>query len=157
MKFLFTIQAFVLCLLLFSLTACGKKTSDEEAIRETVRAAATSVEEKDLKTLMGLISRGFYDNNGNDYKGLKGMLFYQFMRPGKLKVFLRGVRISVEGGNAVLDAKVFVMRGRDLNGLKGIIPRDAEGFKVSAVLEKDDGRWKVLSARWNEAGLAGIL
>jgi len=154
MKILFTIEALVLCLFLLSLPACGKTPSDEEAIREAARSAAVSVEKKDLKTLMGFISKGFYDNNNNDYKGLKGMFFYQFMRPGKLKVFLRAVRVGVEGRKAVLDAKVYVVRG---GGFKGIIPKDAEGFKVSAVLKKEGGRWKVLSAQWNEAGFAGLL
>jgi len=154
MKILFTIEAFVLCVFLLSLPACGKKVTDEEAIRESARAAAESVETKDLKTLMGFISKDFYDNNNNDYKGVKGIFFYQFMRPGRLRVFLRGLHVRVDGNKAVLDAKVFVIRG---GGFKGIIPKDAKGFKVSAVLKKEGGRWKVLSAQWNEAGFAGLL
>lgn len=157
MRTFFSIQALALCLLLLALPACGKRTSDEEAVRGVITAAAEAVEAKDLKTLMGFVSKGFYDDKGNDYRSLKGILFYRFMRPGKLRVFLRGLRVRVEGKKAVADLKVFVVRGMGEEGAKGIIPEDAEGFKVSVVLGKVDGDWKVLNAVWREAGVGALL
>jgi|SRR3990170_5343681 len=149
--------AAIVCLMLMAAPACDKMASDEEALRRKVSEAEEAVEAKDLKSLMAHVSRDYYDDNGNDYKALRGILFFEFMKPGNINVFVRGVEVRVEGEVAVVDAKAFVVRAKELKTIADVIPEDAEGIDFSVVFRKEDGDWKVSGAAWAGVGLVGLL
>ncbi len=141
----------------FLLWACSKGESEEDRIREIVQDVAESARVKDLKGIMKHVSRDYNDESGNDYKGLKGMIFYQFFRTEKVGVFVRGVEVEVQGEKALVDAKLFLVRGREIEKVEDIIPEEASGYRFSVVFRKEDGEWKALSANWDRVGVLGLL
>ena len=146
-----------LCLFLVLFPACGKAVSDEAVLRQMVEDAARAAEAKDMEALMGRVSRDYHDENGNDYNAVKGILFFEFMKPGNINVIVRGVEVRVEGDAAVVDAKVFLVRGRDIEDVTDIIPEDAEGIKFSVVFRREGRTWKVIGAGWTGVGIAGLI
>lgn len=147
----------VLFLLPIMLVACGKKMTEEERVRKTVEKAAEAVTEKDLKGFMRLVSEDYNDESGNDRDAVKGVMFSQLMKPGAVRVFLRGVTVEVKGENALVGARAFIVRAEAPEGIPKVIPEDAEGFRFSIVLRREKGEWKALSAKWDEVGILGIL
>ncbi len=148
---------FFLLLLALALPGCEKVMGPEERVREVIEKTADMVRAKDLKGFMRLVSKDYNDESGNDYNGVKGIVFYQFMRPGALKVFLRDVDIEVRGERALVDARAFLVRGKDKDSIADIIPEDAEGFRFSVVMRLEDGQWRALSAKWEAVGVLGLL
>lgn len=146
--------SFLLLVLAFG---CSRKVGDEEEIRRVVSGAAEAAEAKDVKGFMAHISKDYQDDHGNDYDAVKGIIFYQFMRPGPLSVFVRGLDIEVRGQRALVNARAALVRGRDKKGIGSVIPEDAEAYRFSLVFTKEGGRWKVFSAGWEAVGAAGLL
>jgi ketosteroid isomerase-like protein len=146
-----------LLLLALALPGCEKAMGPEDRVRQFVQKAAAMVRAKDLKGFMRLVSRDYNDDTGNDYDGVKGIVFYQFMRPGALRVFLRDVEVEVQGERAIVDSRAFLVRGKDKDSIADIIPEDAEGFRFSVALRREDGEWRALSAKWEAVGVLGLL
>lgn len=140
--------------------ACSKKTPAEEEVRRTIAGAVKKAEEKDVKGFMGFISKDYSDETGNSHDEIRGIVFFHFMRPEKLSVFVRSLEVRVEGATALVDAKVIAVRGGGGDGvkeIKDIIPEDAAGYRFSLVMKKEDGDWKVTTAEWKDIGAASLL
>jgi ketosteroid isomerase-like protein len=143
--------------LLVLVWACSKGASEEDRIRELVQDVTESARAKDLKGIMKHVSRDYNDESGNDHRGLKGMIFYQFFRTEKVGVVVRGVEVEVQGEKALVDTKLFLVRGRHVEKVEDIIPEEASGYRLSVVFRKEDGEWKALSANWDRVGVLGLL
>ncbi len=145
----------LLAALVFS--SCAVELSEEERVREAVKKAAEMVRTKDLKGFMRLVSKEYHDETGTDYNGVKGIIFYEFMRPGALKVFFRDVEVEVEGESAVVESRAFLVRGKDPASITDVIPEDADGYSFRVVYRLTDGEWMVFSATWESVGVLGLI
>ncbi|MEE9613958.1 MAG: nuclear transport factor 2 family protein [Thermodesulfobacteriota bacterium] len=139
-----------LCILLLFTFGCSKPMTEEDRVRAAVNGIAEAMEAKDLKAAIRYFSDDYNDEAGNDRSGIKGVLFHQIMRPGKLSVFVRGLEVKVEGSRALVDCKAALVRG-------DAIPDESAGYRFSVVFRKEDGDWKALSAKWERVGLMGLL
>ncbi len=155
---------FKLLLLLLSLTfflsACEKHGTPEEEIRESIEKVAESVRAKDVKAFMSAVSRDYRDSSGIEYKGVKGIIFRQFMAPGTLKLFLRDVTVEVvapDGTRAVVEARVFLVRAGVGESISDTLAPDAEGFRFRVVMGLEKGVWRARSAEWEAVGLLGLI
>lgn len=149
----------LICVLSFlaAFPSCTHKASEEELIKETLAKAAQAAEEKDMAGVMRAISRKYADDSGNDYNAVKGIVFYEVMKPGKVSIFIRRINVEVKEGAALVDARVIITRGNPIKGIKDIVPENADGFRFSIVLSKEDGAWKTVSAKWESIAVAGLL
>ncbi len=143
---------------LFVFSSCAKKeTSPEERVREAVKKAAEMVRAKDLKGFMRLVSKDYSGGGVADYDGVKGIVFYEFLKPGALKVFFRDVEVEVEGERAVVKSRAFLVRAKDPESITDIIPKDADGYSFTVVYRLEDGEWLVFSAKWESVGVLGLI
>ncbi len=140
-----------------ALPGCGKRSTDEELVRGVVDKAVRAAEGKDAAAFMKLVAKDYSDDEGNDYNGVKGILVYELLRKENLRVFVRSLAIEVKGNEALIDARVALVRGMDSESLKDIIPENAEGMRFNVVLRKQGGGWKAISAKWAPIGAAGLL
>ncbi|MBI5599041.1 MAG: hypothetical protein HY890_04815 [Deltaproteobacteria bacterium] len=147
--------SFLIVLAVFA--GCSKPSTDEELLRAIVKDTVSAAKDKDVKGVMGHISKAFNDDHGNDYNAAKGLLLYEFMRSEKVSVFIRDVAVEVKGDRALVDARVILVRGREVKNLSDVVPDEASGFKFSVVFRKEEGQWKALSAKWDDVGALGLL
>lgn len=145
-----------LLLVLCALTGCAKR-GDEEEIRGLVRSSVEAAEGKDLSTLIKAVSKDYRDGRGNDYNGVKGMLLFQFMRPGNIKVYIRRIEVRVEGATAVCEVRAALLRVRDIREIKDVVPRDADVLIFNIIFKREKAGWKAAGAEWEQAGLPGLL
>jgi len=159
-KFLIT-RAFVslisaVCVLaLFS--GCSQKLSEEDVIRRMIKNAAQSAEAKDIEGITSHVSRDFTDDRGNDYKSMRALLFYEFMRSDKVGVVVRDLDVKVKKDEALVDARLLLFKGKDIKTVGDIVPEGAKGLRVNLVLRREEGRWKALSAKWGDVGALGLI
>ncbi len=148
---------FVALSLPFVLWACSGELTEEDRLRLIVEDIAASARAKDVKAMMGHISRDYNDDKGLDYDGVKGVLFREFFRTKKVGVFVRSMDVQVKGDSALVNTKVLLVRGREVERLEDVIPEEANGFRFSVVFRKEEGEWKALSANWDRVGVLGLL
>ena len=147
----------LLLLAVFVFSSCAVELSPEEKVREAVQKAAEMVRAKDLKGFMRLVSRDYSGGGVADYDGVKGILFYEFLKPGALKVFFRDVEVEVEGERAVVNSRAFLVRGKDPASITDVIPEDADGYSFRVVYRLEDGEWMAFSATWESVGVLGLI
>lgn len=147
----------LVCLVLL-LPSCRKKVDQRERVKQAVRDTAAAVEAGDIRAFMGFISEDYSDNRGFDRNTVKGVVFAELMRPGRLRVYMRELDVpELEGEKAVVEGRVFVARfDRDEDAID-IIPEDAQGFRFSIVMRREDGRWRALVASWETVGPVGLI
>lgn len=152
-----TLLPIALALSMLFAFSCGKRLSEEDIVRAAVEKAAKAAEAKDAAAFMKLVSKDYRDAYGNDYNAVKGILLHQFLRPGPVKVFIRGLEVEVKGDAALVDARVILVLGREVKTLGDIVPEDADAKRFSAVYQKEGRTWRVKSAEWESVGVAGLL
>jgi hypothetical protein len=154
------LSVLLMAFVLFSFSACTKQGTVEEEIRKSIDRVAVSVREKDVKAFMGAVSRDYRDPSGLERRGVKGIIFRQFMAPGELKLFIRDVAIEVvdpDGTRAVVEARLFLVRAGAGESIAEMLPSNAEGFRFRVVMGLEEGRWRARSAEWEAVGLLGLI
>lgn len=144
-------------LVVLALCSCGKKATDEELIRAAINRAAEAAEAKDTAGIMKFVSKDYRDDNGLDYNGIKGVVFGEFFRPGKIKVFVTGVTVEVKGANALVTAKTALVRGKDVKSIKDVLPENADASRFTLIFKKEGKDWKLVNASWESISVAGLL
>ncbi len=69
---------------------------------------------------------------------------------------LRGVNVNVKGLDAIVNLRMLFVKE---TGIKGVGVADAESVRpliVNLTFRKESGRWKVLSAKWQEIEAAMV-
>lgn len=149
----------ILLLILITITllsGCSRE-GDEEVLRRIVEDVAEASERKDIKGVTRYVSESYRDFEGNDFNGIKGILLYHFLRAETITIFVRKVDVRREGDSVVVDAKVILVRGREVKTIKDILPEEAAAYEFNVIFKKEGGKWKAVNARWENVGITGLL
>ena len=147
-------RSFIISLILLlgsTAPACHQET-EQDRIKKIITSVRNAVEEKDIRTILGHLSKTYRDPQGHDYDGIKGLLLFYFYRHQKISVYIPALDVSITGPTA---RAVFqpVLTGGNKTGSAGDLLPEALGlydFDVSLIKESDG--WKVASAKWERAG-----
>ncbi len=138
------------------LSACSKST-EEDKVKKVVTSVQQAAEEKKIGAVLEHISKTYRDPQGNDYNGIKGLLAFYFFRHQKVSVYMPNIDIVVTGptAKAVFQA---ILTGRGTGETAGgILPEALGAYNFEVLLNKEDGAWKVTSAKWERAGEGALL
>ena len=135
---------------LFLIFGCHKET-DQDKIKKVITGVQKAAEEKDVKKIMSSLSKAYKDPQGYDYETIKGLLLAYFFRHQKIHAYIPDLDVAAEGtsGKAVFQT---VLTGGDKAGsVAGVLPEALGVYAFEVSLHKEDGDWKIISARWNRA------
>tara|TARA_R110000782_G_scaffold20391_1_gene55013 strand:- start:274 stop:759 length:486 start_codon:yes stop_codon:yes gene_type:complete len=140
--------AFGLALMLM-LSACGGPATDAEAqLREWVSTAQAAAEAKERRKLMSMISPAYADSRGLDSDDVENRFRLYFIRQNAIKLLVSIEEIRVIGDTA---AEIDLTAG--LAGTNdGALGFSASAYRFELELEKADGDWQLISARWGRLG-----
>lgn len=141
----------VLLLTLTAFVSCRKDTEDDK-VRKVVAAVAEAAGEKEIKSMLGHLSRTYRDPKGNDYDGIRNLLLFYFYRHQRVSVFIAQLDVTVADNSARALFQAVLSGARTVESAKDLLP-EALGiydFDVSFVKEGDD--WKITSADWKRSG-----
>jgi len=131
--------------------ACTKDT-EEDKVKKVLTSIQQAAEEKKIAAVLVHVSRSYQDPQGNDYNGVKGMLAFYFFRHQKVAIYMPNIDVVVTGtaAKALFQA---ILTGRGAGESAGnIIPEALGAYNFEVHMKKEDGQWKVTSAKWERAG-----
>jgi hypothetical protein len=139
-------------LMLLPLAVACTKDTEEDKVKKVLTSVQQASEEKKISSVLEHISKSYQDAQGYDYNGIKGLLAFNFFRHQKVSVYMPNIDIVVDGptAKAVFQA---ILTGRGTGESAGtIIPEALGAYNFEVLLKKEDGAWKVTSAKWERAG-----
>lgn len=149
----------VVAVLVFALLSGGAlwavwpDPSDEEQIREAIRAVADGARGGDVAATMKPVSRDYVDEQGLTHGDVHGFLFREFKRRGGITVMLSDIDVTLHGDTAEADFHAVLADGIDIASLD-FAPGDADSFTFHVWLARDRGKWRITGSRY-ERGSPG--
>lgn len=139
------------------LSTCTKET-EEDKVKKVVTNIQQAAGEKKISAVLEHISKTYRDPQGNDFNGIKGLLAFYFFRHQKVSVYMPSIDIVVTGptAKAIFQA---ILTGRGAGeAAGGILPESLGAYNFNVLLAKEDGAWKVTSAKWERVveGAGGL-
>ena len=132
----------LLLLLLLALAGCSRP-ADEQALRDTLAAMQTAVEQREASAVVEHVAENFAGAGNMDRDGLRRMLVVQFMRNQQVGVTLGPVTVRIEGERAESEFRA-LLTGFD----QGLLPVRADGYRIVTGWRVEDGRWVLERASW---------
>jgi hypothetical protein len=125
--------------------------SDEEQIRDAIRAVGDGARAGDVLATMKPVSRDYVDEQGLTYDDVRGFLFREFKRRGGITVMLSDIEVTLNGDTAEADFHAVLADGIDVASLD-LSPGDADSFTFHVWLARDGGDWKITGSRYERGG-----
>lgn len=142
------ITVFVACALM---TGCGGPTvGPEEALRQWIGEAEAAAERLDRRGLLAMVSENYADARGNDREAIDKLLRLYFLRQKSVELVMKVEDLTVIGESA---AEILVTAA-GVGTTTRAFGINADGYRFALELEKDDGRWMLIGARWGQLGQA---
>lgn len=140
--------AFLLALML---AGCGDAPGGAEAeLRAWVDAVREAAESKNRAAIVGRISPAYVDGRGNSRDDIDRTLRLYFLRQRDIALLPNVDDVRVIGGTAAEIGMTVGMAGTT-GGVLGIT---ADAYRFELELERQDGDWLLIAARWGELGEA---
>jgi hypothetical protein len=134
--------------LLVLIPVCYLET-EQDRVRKVIATIQKAAEEKDIRKVVNSLSKTYSDPQGFTYDTIKGLLLGYFFRHQNIHVYITNLDVTVDDsvGRAVFQA---VLSGGNKTGsATDILPEALGMYAFDASFKKEDGEWKVSSAKWN--------
>lgn len=125
------------------LAGCAKE-DPEKALRSTFAALQQSLEQRDAGAVADHLAEDFIGNEGLDRYGARRLAAGVFLRNRQVGVTTGPLQVRMQGTNSAsvqFDAAV-------TGGSGGLLPEQGQWYRVETGWRLDEGRWRVVSARW---------
>lgn len=127
---------------------CGGGADDPEAeLRAWVAAAEEEAEARDRRALLNRIADSYIDGRGNNRDSVDKLFRYYFLRQKSVLLLSNIETIEVFGGTA---AEIALTVG--MAGSSGGMNLSADAWRFELELEKRDGDWLLIGARYGALG-----
>ena len=134
---------------LLLLVGCGDPPSEPEAeLRAWVETGIASVEAKERRAIVGMVSDAYVDGRGNERSDLDKLLRVYFHRMNNIKLLPKIEEITIYDDTAAQLVLTVGMAGTN----DGILGFSADAYRFELEIEKDGRDWRLISARWGEIG-----
>ena len=146
--------AIAVCFLLGSFlffSSCHQET-EEDRVQKVITSVQKAAEEKKIMTILGQLSRAYRDPQGHDFEGIKGLLAFYFYRHQKVHVYIPSTEVTVTGGAATVSFEAVLTGAAPGESTGSVIPGALGVYRFNVDLRKEEGHWKVISAKWERMG-----
>ena len=131
------------------LASCGGPPSaPEQEIREWVGVAQQAAESRARRQLMSLVSPGYTDARGYERDDIENLLRVYFLRQNNIQLLTSIDEIRLFGDTAAEVEITVGMAGTN----DGVLGFSADAYQFFMELEKTNGDWQLIAARWGELG-----
>lgn len=150
----FTLVATVALLLVLIGWRLWPAPSEEDRVREVIRAVIAGAEAGDVGDVMAHVSDRFSGDSGEggfDKPTLRSLLTVRFLKHGPIAVFVTEILVEVTGvdAHASFDALLTERSGEWAE----IIPVNADGWHMEVELSREEGGWRIVEAKRSDVRL----
>jgi hypothetical protein len=147
-----TVRIIILCILTATFLLSCHKTTEEDRVGKVLAEVQKAAEEKQIRTILGHLSKTYRDPQGRDYEGIKGLLAYYFFRHQKVSVYLADLAVTVQNSSAhAAFQAVLTGRGPEASAVN-VLPEALGVYAFDVTFTKEEGEWMVISAAWTRIG-----
>ena len=137
------------CMMCVYLAACGSpSTGPEDALHQWVADAEAYTEDLDRRGLVAMVSDNYADGRGNNRDAVNKLLRLYFLRQKSVALVMKIDKLTIIDETAAELLVTAAGVGTTTRAL-GI---NADAYQFALELEKDDGEWMLIGARWGEPG-----
>jgi len=130
-----------------TLAGCGRDESPEAQVREVIAAGEAAAEERDLGSLLEMVSPTFRDGNGGGRDELRQYLRGYFVMNQSVHLLTRVESVEFPYRDYARVKLSVGMLGRASTGASSLdLAADAKEIVLELKLEDDE--WKVVRATW---------
>lgn len=147
----------LLAALLLCAACSSPRTSQEEQVRALIRNAAAAAERKDLGALRELVSERYADDQGQNKRGVEGLLRLQFLRNQSVHLYTRIQSVTLPMPDRARAAVLVAMAGVPIASEADLPALRADLHRFELDLQREDGAWRVARATWYRAELADFV
>ena len=127
---------------------------DEQVLLGLIDQAAAAAEKRDLKLLKGLLSADYKDSAGRGRREINQLLTWQFLRGGKISVYILNktalVNQAAEPRTATAKVQAVITRGAKVKRLTDIVPDQARSLTFDLSFRKEGEDWRLSAAEWTD-------
>lgn len=134
-----------LCLASWTLSGCAQEIPDEQRIRQRIDSMLEGAGNKSLSEVLEPVAESFTGNGRVRKINLKALILLYYRRHKNVHVLMNDLRIEITGTQAQVQCAV-LLAGRG----EKLLPEQARLLKISAVWQKQDDDWYVVSAQWRD-------
>ena len=140
----------MLALMLCSVqAACNAPPSEpEQELRDWVTRGVQAAEDRQRRALVAMISPAYADARGNRRDDIENRLRAYFLRMNTVQLITAIEEISVIGDSAA----EIVLKAGMAGTHDGVLGFSADAYRFAFELQRQDGEWLLISARWAELG-----
>ncbi len=137
------------CRVCVYLGACGGPTTGpEDALRQWVADAEAAAEDLDRRGLVAMVSDNYADGRGNNRDAINRLLRLYFLRQKSMTLVMKIDKLTVIDETAA----ELLVTAAGVGMTTNILGINADTYQFALELEKDDGEWMLIGARWGEPG-----
>ena len=125
--------------------ACAR-TPPEQALRDTVARLQRDIAARDASALAAVLADDFVGNAGMDRQGARRLAAGTFLRYREVGAKLGPLQVEMRG-----DRHATVRFTAAISGGAGLLPQDAQVYRVTTGWRLVDGDWLLTSAEWTPA------
>jgi hypothetical protein len=131
-----------------------QRTSEQDKVRKVIKEVQRAAEEKDIRTILGHLSRTYRDPQGYDYNGIKGLLLAYFFRHQKISVYLTNLDVTADVVSARATFQAVLSASDKTGSATDVLPEALGIYAINVVFSKEPKEWRVVSATWERLGEA---
>lgn len=152
-----TIWKSIVVLILLCTVACGKTETPEAQIRALMSAAAAAAEKKEVATLRAMVSDKYSDAQGQDKRGVEGVLRIYFLRNESLNLFTRTASVAFPEKDKAVAVVYVGMAAQPVATAQELERLRADLYRFEMTFAKEEKTWRVARAEWRPAELGDFI
>ncbi len=147
------------CLLLLAWPiSCSDGDPPENKIRSMIGQAVQAAKERDLKSILNLVSEDYSDDQGNTIFELRGILALHFRQNRSIHLLHRVKNIKLRDPDIADVTVVVAMAGQPIASSADLRHINADLLRFDFIVKNENGNdWRVMSAKWEPADLVDFL
>ena len=133
---------------LFLISGCHKET-EQDKVRKVIATIQKAAEEKDIRKVVNSLSKTYNDPQGFTYDTIKGFLLGYFFKHQNIHVYITNLDVVADEGAGSAVFQAILSGGNKTGSAADILPEALGMYAFDVSFKKEDGEWKVSSAKWN--------
>jgi hypothetical protein len=143
----------ILLIFLITIAAFGcHKMTEQDKVKKVITDIQKAGEEKDVKKIINNLSKTYSDPQGYNYETIRGLLLGYFFQYPKISAYITNLEITIEDTSAKAVFQTVLTSGNKTGSASDVIPQSLGVWDFDIALKKESNNWKVISAKWEEAG-----
>jgi hypothetical protein len=138
-------------------SGCSGRKTPRQQIQEAIAAAEEAAEEKDLPALAEKLSKSYTGGGDLDRAAILGLLRLQFLRAQAIHLLVRVPAIHVQSEDRAEATVLVGMAATPIAAAQQLASLSADLYKFELDFAREEGAWRVVSARWSPAMPADFL